>query len=110
MAERERGASIAGPSDQALKLRKVHVPHRYATEARSLWTERREPGLLAQSTRRLDVADQRRMDRAHLGHLLQRRAPDLLLRGVAEPVDPLVMEVEQVAGFVEPDRERVRQQ
>ncbi len=51
-----------------------------------------------------------RMDGAHLLHLFQRAAPDLLLRGVAEAMNPFVVQVEKLARFLEPDRERVGQQ
>ena len=50
------------------------------------------------------------MDLAHLLHLFEAGPPDLLLRGVAEPGGPLVVQVKIVAGFLEANGEGVGEQ
>src|SRR5919106_3815829 len=97
-------------SEEATILLELLLPYGNSAVPRSLWTEGRDPGLSPQRARGTNPPHQLRLNHADRADLLQRRPPDLLLRGEAQAMDPFVVEVQEIAGLVESDRERVRQQ
>src|SRR5690606_30901060 len=80
-----------------LVLIEIDLPHLLAAESFPFGADGTGAGIIANRARRQQPPPDAGMNRSYLPGLVDRSAPDLLLRVVAEPHLVLVMQVQQIA-------------
>src|SRR5262245_43133895 len=102
-------STAARDLENASVLALILLPDDDAAETLAFGTDGADFGEVPQRARGQEPRPDARVDVANLQRLVERRSPDLLLRVVAEAHRELVVEVEQIRGLREADRDGVRQ-
>src|SRR2546426_607824 len=89
--------------ERAPILRRVDLPHHDAAETVPFRTDGTDGRMVSQRAGREEPRPDARVHLADLQRFVERRAPDLFLRVVAETHRELVMQVEKVGRLGEPD-------